>query len=245
MAEKVCTALKKDQVTGLGKKQCKEVLVDGKCPKRSEHLNKYRTGFCIDGNCEATSKQLSSGGYAKTCTFWLTCPCECHSEVSLMYSLAGLERKLPMQKYEPPHSDFVIPSREEVVREAIVSDSSYVVHESSNPEVPVRISKENLDGRVSLDDMVQACAEHWISVDQKSTQMTTVYVSEWCAKHYDIPAPSRGAIDSLFKRWESLGFAFIAKSPNRFAGFTKEGKRQGLLALKKLQKRERKFKVST
>jgi hypothetical protein len=38
-----------------------------------------------------------------------------------------------------------------------------------------------------------------------------------------LPGTSSGAIDSVLKRWERIGFACLRKKPTRFTGFTPEG----------------------
>lgn len=228
---KLCKALVRDQKTGLDPKPCGTDLAgETRCPNRSRHVNKYRTGFCIDGNCEGTERVTSSGGYHKTCSAWLTCPCQCHEQVSLMYKMTGVERKLPITKYQPPKNEFVIPTIEDVAQEIGIE-----VVKSEHPEIPTRINNSSKGRRRPLDELVQMCAEDWV-LKGKKFYMTPAHASEWIAKETGLPAPSRGAIHALFKRWESLEFAFIAKSPTRFAGFTKKGVTHGLAGLKKKSK---------
>lgn len=238
-----CAELVRNKKTGLGELRCGETLTSGKCPNRDFHIHKYRTGFCIDGHCEGTEKKTRNGAYQKTCIFWLTCPCECHTNVSTMYLLAKAERKLPILKYAPEHHDFVMPSREEVYAEIRAREAELrpevVLIKPEGPGLPVRTMSHPPPApdarrvhRGQLEELVLECIEDWVKGGKKEFA-TTKYVAAWIENKYSYKNTSRGAIDAVFKRWQDIGFAFIAVKPTRFAGYTKTGLEKGLRVLKK------------
>jgi hypothetical protein len=58
------------------------------CPNRKTHVMPFVTGFCDSGWHE---------GYKinkPTCKFWMTCPCDCHTQLSRMAALTETERVL-------------------------------------------------------------------------------------------------------------------------------------------------------
>lgn len=142
---------------------------------------------------------------------------------------------------------FVIPTREEVFAESQAGrpEPAVTLVKSESSEIPDRVSSTVLTSgsrvkRGALEEMIQACADDWIT-NGKRGQMHTGYVSKWIGEKYSINAPSRGAVDAVFKKWSELGFAFIATKPNRFAGYTVEGVSRGLLAMKADARRVDKF----
>lgn len=66
--------------------------------------NKYVSGFC-NGNgkpkqCEGTKPVDSTGSPMRTCMDWENCPCKCHSDITAMYEMAGIDREPPEQSAE-------------------------------------------------------------------------------------------------------------------------------------------------
>lgn len=52
-------------------------------------------------------------------------------------------------------------------------------------------------------------------------------------------APSTGAVQAVFKRWEKIGFAIFARDPFAFIDYSEEGKLLGLRGVQDRRKAER------
>lgn len=237
----------RDPKTGLEIGKCDMPIMNDSCINRKNHVHKYRTGFCIDGHCEGTNFEYRPGKYYKTCTFWLTCPCECHTKISEIYAMTKRERLTVEDKYAPEHSGFVLPERSEMLAELLdrkASTAPVIVVKSDSPVIPDKVKKEygkQIGGRShrgQLEQFVQDACDQWIR-DGKKVKCTTSFISDWIFETQDVAAPpSRGAIDAVFKRWTDIGFAFIAPNPTRFAGYMPDGIKYGLEGLKKKRKEE-------
>lgn len=239
-AEKFCKAKVKNE---FGEQVPCGTRLKGECRNRKNHVGKYKTGFCSNGFCEGKSvRSEATGRPMKHCTEWRTCGCTCHSDMDKLFIMTRKERTFrDMSGYEPEHNPYYMPSIEERAQMHASQRSGakeVEVIQSPRPElVPITIKREfnetatGRQGRGQLEYRVKEfCDEYLLTKDQ--TPATPKYVAETIAKKYNIPAPSQGAVDAVFKRWDALGFGMIAKRPTRFIGYTPMGVKMGLDAMK-------------
>src|SRR5690606_9700674 len=222
---------------------CGERTKSGLCPRRSEHIMPFVTGFCSVGAHEGQKKLGVSGRQLKPCHFWMTCPCECHIEFDRMYQAAEMVRDYrDISGYEPPKNTFVMPSLDEIVlmraaaREREKAEALIV--ESPDPErIPASIkrtfneTKTGRSARGELESWVKEICDEFL-VEEYDEYCTPAWVSERVARAQGVKPPSQGAVDAVFKRWERLGFAVILRKPTRFSQYTPEGIKLGLDGIK-------------
>ena len=240
VAEKVCKAKVKNEY---GEQVPCGTKLKGECLNRKNHVGKYKTGFCSNGFCEGKSvKSTLTGKPMKHCMDWRTCGCTCHVEIDKLFIMTkNLRTFKDMSGYEAPVSHYQMPTLEERAAMAVAAKGAakeVVIIESPMPElIPVTIKREfnetntGRQGRGQLEYRVKEfCDEYLLSKDPAPA--TPKYVAEVIAKKYGIAAPSQGAVDAVFKRWNALGFAMIASKPTRFIGYTPAGVKLGLDAMK-------------
>jgi hypothetical protein len=223
------------------------------CKNSANHISKIKTGFCNAGFCEGTKSHDSAGKPAKTCGFILTCPCSCHDVITKMFELSGMER-LPQEnpEYKPPKRDLwlhnllenggtSIPSNPEpiVIPPGLegATVGAAVVSTVALPAVAPRAYQPTVSGRSArgeLEFWVKRCCDYFVlgDIDTK-LKLTPQRISQIIADEEGIKAPSTGAIDAVFKRWEKLGFAKIERKPTRFVAYTEDGIKYGLDGLKR------------
>lgn len=242
----------------------KEVQCEGKpanasapCPKRGEHISKIRTGFCSSGFHEGSKGLTYNGNNAPTCTYWKTCPCDCHKQFDAMYSMVGKERIAQNNSGYVAHQDFVQPWRDgPAVSDdpvAPVRVNAPVVIQSELPGViPATLGRDygpTATGRTArgeLEAWVKKTCDGWL-VDTQDKDSRYVrpcspqYVSEEIAEREGVKPPSVGAIDAVYKRWEEIGFAKIERKPTRFVAYTELGIQLTLEGCKEKAKRAKKF----
>jgi hypothetical protein len=237
---------------------CGTVLSTGEfgafyCTNRDNHISRIKTGFCSAGFCEGTKSHDSSGKPAKTCGFILTCPCTCHDVITKMFEMSGMER-LPQEnpEYKPPTRDLwlhnlledmgtpipsiVAPDNVPPVLEG-ATVATVVTPSGPLPTVVRTEYRPTASGRTArgeLEFWVKRCCDYFVlgDIDTK-LKLTPQRISQMIADDEGIKAPSTGAIDAVFKRWEKLGFAEIGRKPTRFIGYTEDGVRYGLDGLKR------------
>lgn len=238
----VCKKTVKDHTGKSG--QCGMPL-KGECRNKANHVRPFRTGFCTAGACEGKKKVSVSGRVMKPCLDWQHCPCDCHKQLDTLFAMTGKERTpQDMSGYEPPHNPYYMPSLEErALMHAMANNSTEEVAEvvvaSPLPEViPVTIKKtynETKTGRAArgqLESWVREFCDEYL-IEQYGEPCTPKFVAEQVAKAQGFATPpSQGAVDAVFKRWEAIGFATIGKKPTRFVGYTEEGIKLGLEAMK-------------
>jgi len=225
------------------------------CRNNANHLMKYKTGFCENGNCEGSAKKTHDGRPMVTCKWWLVCPCDCHTMFDMMYKQSGMPRVLVDNSgYEPPPGLW-IPSADDRARiDALsssgVTDAAVVIESPVVEAVPVTIRREfgptptGIAARGELESWVKDECDAWL-IDGEDDYCTPPYLSEAIAKSVGLgKAPSVGAISSVFDRWVTLGFAVIERKPTRFVSYTPEALTLGLEGLKARRKRTRKFEDS-
>lgn len=232
---KVCNFKLKSHWSGMG----------DECPNKENHLNPMLSGFCHSGWHEGTKAVTASGKPAPTCKHYINCPCDCHARLNRMFQLSGQERILVDQSQWKADNPYVLPSLEDVVTAApfrVPGIVAAVVMESPAPEiVPAAIQRTftvtptGRAGRGELETWVREITDIW-AVDQEGL-CTPKYVSEYIARRKGINAPSVGAVDAVFNRWQTLGFAKIERKPTRFEGYTEDGIRLGLDTMKARAKR--------
>lgn len=228
------------------------------CPNRENHILPFMTGFCHAGFHEGQRAKTFKGNPAKTCDKWLTCACECHDTVTLMFELANMERVvIENPEYNPPHQTYWMPRPEDYAPVAVpstVPGTGTPPDVEGMPTVPpsvaaavapatVRTFEPTQSGRTAkgqLELWVKMVCDMWLMDDIDSKmKLTPQFISECCLN--EIPdcdrAPSPGAVDAVLKRWEKIGFCVYEKKPSRFTGYTDDGKKYGLDSLKSRAKR--------
>lgn len=259
-AQRTCKEFIKDERT-LKLKLCGRTLVsDGagslRCPDRNEHVLKYKTGFCQNGNCEGTAKRTVSGKPFATCKWWKRCPCDCHKTYDTMFSMSDMERQVVDNSgYSPDLGEFKMPTLEEriaaIASSMALSPTRPVVIESPAPEtVPVTLARTfapTRSGRAARGELAQWVkteVDIWV-VDQPGYKCTPAYVAEAIAKTQGFgKPPSVGAVDAVFKRWERIGFAEIGRKPTRFLKYTDKGIELGLEGCIEKSKRSKKLQAA-
>lgn len=253
----VCTFKVKDHT---GKEaDCGQKLqsASASCPNRREHISRIKTGFCSSGFHEGTKGKTYNEKPAPTCTFWKTCPCDCHKQYDQMFSMVGKERVVQNNSDYMPHNEFVQPWTDPVtyapdpVTTGAVNTPTIIQSELPD-HVPATVARSygptptGRAARGELEAWVKAVCDGWI-VDTKDKDLryaqpcTPQYVSEEIADREGIKAPSVGAIDAVFKRWVDIGFAVVEKKPTRFVRYTEEGIKLTLEGCKQKARRALKF----
>lgn len=224
---------------------CGKALVsDGlgglRCPIIKEHLMKYKTGFCQNGDCEGSSKRSKNGSARRTCDLWKVCPCDCHKMYDMMFAQSEMPRNLVDNSgWSPDHGRYLMPTPEE--RMAAIASSmpnrhhTPVLVESAAPTlVPATIRRTfapTATGRAARGELaawVKDECDIWL-IDESGNPCTPVYLAESIAKTQGFgKPPSVGAIDAVLKRWVNIGFAVIEKKPTRFVKYTEQGVSLGL-----------------
>lgn len=192
----------------------------------------------------------------KPCGDWQHCPCECHKDFDDLYAMSGRRRQYhDMSGYQSPVNHYKMPSLEE--RAALHATHSTgldvvaVVIESPMPEViPVTLAKAfqpTATGRAArgeLESWVRTFCDEYL-VEKYGDFCTPKFVAEHVGKAQGINPPSQGAVDAVFARWASIGFAVILKKPTRFVGYTPDGIKLGLEAMKLRERDKAKRAAST
>jgi hypothetical protein len=251
-AEKFCTKKVKNEY---GEQVPCGQRLKGECRNRKNHVGKYKTGFCSNGFCEGVSvKSPRTGKPMKHCEAWQTCGCQCHVGVDKLFIMTKMPRvHQDMSGYSPPHSPYKMPTAEErallhAAAKSSTPDKPVVVIESPAPGlVPPTIQREFKEtptgraGRGQLEYRVKEFCDEYL-VATLDLACTPKAVAEGIAKKYGIEPPSQGAVDAVFKRWVALDFAMVASKPTRFIGYTPEGAKLGLEAMKVQAKQRAKSK---
>lgn len=242
---KVCT--RKVRQAGVHVK-CDTSYIGDRCPNSDNHLVSMKTGFCSNGWHEGSKATDWRGNPVPTCKMTITCPCECHDQLDKLFAMTERERiVVDSSGYMPPERTYWMPSDDPM---PILSNSSDlpapVRVESEAPDlVPARIDRAfaptptGRAARGELESWVRIETDAWI-IDQPGEPCTLSYLAESIARAQGITPPSVGAILAVLQRWEKLGFAVIAKKPNRFVGYTPDGKTLGLEVMKARAKRAKK-----
>jgi len=239
-----CKAFIKDE-KDLTLKACSLPLVsDGlggwRCTRRDDHVLKYKTGFCANGDCEGSARKTAAGKARPSCKWWKRCPCSCHQMYDLMFRTAEMERQVVDNSgYAPDTGEFQMPTLEEriamIASSMPAAPSAPRIIESPAPDiVPATVTRAftpTPSGRAARGELalwVKTECDIW-AVDQPGYKCTPVYVAEAIAKTQGfVRPPSVGAVDAVFKRWERIGFAIIERKPTRFSSYTPDGIRLGL-----------------
>lgn len=241
---KVCS--KEIRVKGNVIKCGKEYLgADTNCPNRDVHLSKYPTGHCQVGSHEGVKNLSASGKPMLPCKFFVTCPCKCHADLDKLFSMADMDRVYVDESgYQTPPREYWLPSDEpdDVSSSGAVSDPPRTHEEPSYGASAVAVAPSyaatptGRAARGELESWVHDAVQVWL-VEQDGL-CTPAYVAKEIAKAQAVDS-SVGAIDAVFKRWVTLGFALMEKKPTRLTGLTERGKEIGLTKIKLEAKRQR------
>lgn len=235
---------------------CPQILLPGMlCPNRTNHVMPHPTGFCdrTKQQCEGKQPVSPSGKPMKTCAFWLTCPCMCHTRITRMFALSDEPRRLiDNPKYVPPEHHVIMPTPEEVAllkAQRQQERTPATVIESDRDDIPATVLRQyrhdsgtNRAGRGELEQNVRQACDYWVKTEPDE-DCDTKWIAEWCYENLGIQ-PSRGAIGAVFDRWKALGFAMFFKSPIRFVCYTPEGIQFGLEGLKERAKQSHNQKIN-
>jgi hypothetical protein len=189
----------------------------------------FLTGFCDSKFCEGTRAKDWTGKPVKTCPFWQTCPCDCHTVVTRMFEMAGMERVLQENpEYVPFERTWWMPSDE----------PDYGLPEptpDSAEDVGVAEVRLTESGRVrkgGLEVAVQKVVLDWSAgVPGEREDCTVKYLSEQVYKNESgvlEKAPSLGAVAAVLDRWEKYGYVLLGHKPVRVIGLTPDGRKNGL-----------------
>ena len=228
------------------KAECGTVLPKGQpeCRNKSNHMYPFKTGLCAVGACEGIKKLSASGRPMKPCHFWKFCACSCHEVFDMMFSMSEMDRVfVDNSGWSPEHSEFKMPTYEEraaaqVAARAGVTEISAVIIESPIPDLIPNTYKHTFQStptgraaRGELESWVREFCDEYL-VEKYADICSPMFVAEGIGKAKGINPPSSGAVDAVFKRWMAIGFALIAPKPTRFIGYTPDGVKLGLEAMK-------------
>jgi len=219
-------------------------LGDKRCPKWDEHLTKYPSGHCANGSHEGIKNLSPSGKIMKPCHLFVTCPCKCHADLDKLFAMTDRERiYVDVSGYSPEPSPFVGPSEDP---DYYFSNHNGGDAPSTHEDAP-RTAAPVPDGplyqptptgraaRGELESWVHDAFMVWL-VEQDG-DFTPAHVAREIARKEAVES-SVGAIDAVFKRWQKLGFATMAKKPTRLTGISDEGRTLGLDKMKVKAKRD-------
>lgn len=246
-ALKLKTCAKEIRVAGVVQKCGREYLGDDRnCPnaKAGVHLNKYPTGFCQAGSHEGQKNLSPSGKVLKPCDQFVTCPCKCHADLDKLFALTDRPRVfVDSSGYQTPPREFWMPSDDPDYRSSMDGLPDTPRNDEEPPTVaelaPVAPTYQPTPtgraARGELESWVHDAFMIWL-VEQDG-DFTPAYVSREIARTQAVES-SVGAIDAVFKRWEKLRFATMAKKPTRLTGITEDGQNIGLWKMKDRAKRD-------
>ena len=189
------------------------------------------TGWCLQGCHEGTKPVNYLGEPLPVCVNWEWCKCECHKQITEMYEIAGLPREVhPNPDYQPKPRTFWMPGDPDPMPEEVLSNpdgtTTQPEHEGT-VTVPLRAAPTpsfdptptGRKARGQLEqEVLEVCAEFAAGVYDWQ-YCTPKLVAERIAIKAQAEAPSTGAINSVWDRWEKLGIAVQAKKPSRFIRF--------------------------
>jgi hypothetical protein len=203
----------------------------------------YRTGFCLNGQCEATSPKSLSGKPLKTCYFWKTCKCRCHADITALYKSVGMERRDPtpepsilpgMSLLESLHQGNV---NEGIVRaatnvrrqsEAIPKDTTETAHMRKRPG--------------QLEELVLDVCKRWLAGEFEADVLS---VSVIISQINEGRKPSKGAVGAVLDRWTAMGFAATSHEPVYcFMAISPVGLMLGLDGMRAQVKRDKERKLA-
>jgi hypothetical protein len=207
------------------------------------------TGWCANGGHEGKKARYSNGAPMPTCTAINWCQCKCHAEIDEMFEETGRERTiLDNPIYVPKPSTFHLEDYIKPEPAAVDTDALPVATSQAPGVLPPVVPKtftpppSGKAAKGELEDRVREVTDLWVAqFASTGFECTPKWISERIASKYRIKPPSVGAIGAVFDRWTRYGFAVIERKPVRFSGYTEEGIRLGLDALKAKAQRSAKY----
>lgn len=219
-------------------KDCGTKYLTERCHNSSNHMLPMLTGFCKSGWHEGDKIDKP------TCKEYLYCPCECHTNLWLMFEMTGRERVMMNNSTWKPGGNFVMAA--EVPSEPILS-----IPADPNPPAPEeraataivpaheqRTFAPTKDGRAAkgeLEMWVKEITDIWVV--ERDNACTPGYISNEIGRMKGFKPPSTGAITNVIRRWTEIGFGTHEDKPLRFTGYTEAGIKFGLEAMKRRAKR--------
>lgn len=188
----------------------------------------FQSGFCKSGWHEGTRAKDWRGNPAPVCLLVNQCPCECHTEITRMFEMAGRERT-PQDnpEYVPYTRTFWMPSDEpdyglpEAHPDEVAEDDHLIVNASG------RTRKGSLEGAV------QRVVLEWLELPVMQ-RIEGLAVKEIADRVYEKEGaalekpPSLGAVAAVLDRWEKYGYVLLGTKPVRVVALTPDGTQNGL-----------------
>lgn len=234
------------------------------CKNWQMHVLPFVTGWCNSGYHEGTKPKDASGKAVRTCHIIMRCPCDCHTQVEKMFEISGLPRiHLDNPEWMPVKSPYWMPSWEDLapITTSSTTDGVGTPDDIEGPPLvaPVpayavaphreRTFAPTASGRTAkgeLESWVKNVCDQWLMNDIDNREpLTPSRISRVIGSDQGIKDPSSGAVDAVLKRWIKLGFATVEFKPTRFIGYTEDGLKYGLDALKKRAKMNAKVAASS
>lgn len=197
-----------------------------------------RTGFCIMKQCEGTKPVSPSGKGLKTCDYWMDCPCECHTNITDMCEMAGVERTLRnVSLYTPDVGRYWMPTPEFMA--ALRATLKPAVDGTQQGDGPVfNPTPTGIRAKGQLESQVKEVCDKW----DHGNGPVNLPLSFIALSIDTNEPPSVGAIREVMLRWEKYGFATMGTKPLAFTGYTATGRERGLDVLKYEFDRDRRIK---
>jgi hypothetical protein len=155
--------------------------------------------------------------------------------------MSGMERVIQDNpEYHPQKSDYWMPSLADRVASSIAAASvpTRVIESDAPDVVPPTVVREfaptasGRSARGELELYVKRVCDAYL-IEEDGTLCTPAYIAREVAKLMGVAKePSQGAINAVLERWTKLEFAWVGKKPTRFIGYTPDGVKLGLEALK-------------
>jgi hypothetical protein len=196
------------------------------------------TGFCDSGWHEGNKIDKP------TCRFWVTCPCECHTQISRIAALTETERTMiDNSTWTADRNLFVRVSLTESIKTAALSKPNMTFVPSEIPGIMpdsyIREFSPTASGRTQrgqLEAWVLEATQRWMSLRLEGQEVPAC-TPQWLADQIYhtgkvTSLPSTGAIDAVFRRWVAIGYAVTGTKPTRFISFTPAGVKDGLEVMK-------------
>jgi hypothetical protein len=198
--------------------------------------NGYKTGHCLAGNHFGTRNLSPGGALLPACNSGPICRCRCHPEIldeemrAFIASTLGPNAILPPDPTLEPTTVNIIQPKASVVARVVpgVDDPRLPGMPPDHPDDLPAMLDSGRRARGSLDYEVKTVCDRYLRTYGTGTNGLT---PQTCARMIDAGTDretSPGAVDAVWRRWVTLGFAVMGSKPVHFAGYTPEGVEKGL-----------------
>lgn len=240
---------------GTERVECGTLYTGTDCPNKLTHVLKFASGFCQMGKHEGNKPRNLDGTPARTCKLFMSCGCKCHEQIDQMFKMAGMDRifiENPEWKpnFIPFNPDDYVSSKDSFSSGGVDGPDDMERPPAGRVDTPARtLTERRTDtgraARGGLEAQVFQQVRKLVDAGFGGDNLITPKIlADMIREEYKIPTPSTGAINAVFERWNTLGFATTAKKPVRFVSFTGKGTWVELIQMKGRIKRERKMSQS-